>query len=224
LPLSDIIDRREPLNVTAPVYVCVVVVVIFTAMLLVPVTLTDAALNEPLAKLKALLTDNAPIPLPPPLKVPLPVIVSDFPPPVIAPNVTVVPCKIKLSPSVTAPYVCVPVVVTFAAILLVPVMLTDAALNVPLAKLKAPLTDNAPIPLPPLNTPLPVIVNACEAPVIVPSVTVPLVEFNVLSPVPPSVTAPYVCAAVVVISAPIVVVPVLVTLILFAYIAPDNVT
>jgi len=75
---------------------------------------------------------------------------------------------------------------------LVPATLIDAALNVPPVKLKfppVPLTINAPMPLPPLNTPLPVIVNEFPPPVIFPSVTV--VPANVLvAPVPPSVTAP----------------------------------
>jgi len=55
--------------------------------------------------------------------------------------------------------------------------------------LLVPVTDNAPIPLPPLlKAPFPAIVNGWLFPVIAPSVTV--VPVNVCAPVPPSVTAP----------------------------------
>jgi len=87
-----------------------------------------------------------------------------------------------------------------------------------------PLTDKALILVPPLNVPLPVIVNAFPFPVIFPSDTA--VPANVIAAFdPPSVTAPeYVCVPPVVVTSAPIVAPVLVTLILFARIAPDNVT
>jgi len=111
-------------------------------MLLSPVTLIDAAFNVPLAKRKSPVTDKAPIPLPPLLKVPSPSIVNGWLFPVIFPSVTVEPSNVTAPPSVTVPvYVCVPVEVIPALIVVVP------------------LTDKALMSLPPFNTPLPAIVN-----------------------------------------------------------------